>query len=272
LSITEHWNGQNHMKIDIKTFITPEESLQEGMHHLLLAWLIFTGIFIFAVTLAWHENVLLLLYSSDKSYISYAITILYIFVAIHCALRVAYISRQINDSRVVEALVRDNANIQLHMVGDKVHINGNTVLPDCIVTSYIHDLLNKGTNHAKTDDHIVDSNTDLIEVYESKLKRPHEIGWFSADIMIKLGLLGTIIGFIFMLGSVANITDFDVTSMQKILKHMSIGMGTALYTTLAGLVGSMLAASQYHMLDTSVDKLMEATRHLAQVYILPKIN
>ena len=260
------------MKIKMKTLITPNGPLQEGTHHLLLAWLIFTGLFIFAITLAWQEHVLILLYTSDKSYISYAITILYIFVAFHCALRVAYISRQINDSKVVEALVRDSAEIQLHMEGDKVHINGNTVLPDCIVTSYIHDLLNKGTNNSKIDEQVVDSNTDLIEVYESKLKRPHEIGWFTADIMIKLGLLGTIIGFIFMLGSVANITDFDVTSMQKILKHMSIGMGTALYTTLAGLVCSMLAASQYQMLDNSVDKLMEATRHLAQVYILPKIN
>jgi flagellar motor component MotA len=260
------------MKINIKNFISPKDTLKEGTHHLLLAWLIFTGIFVFAVTLAWQENALLLLYTSDKSYISYAVTIMYIFVATHCALRVAYISKQINDSKVVEALVRDSSEIQLHMEGDKVYINGNTVLPDCIVTSYIHDLLNKGTHHANTDEQIVDSNTDLIEVYESKLKRPHEIGWFSADIMIKLGLLGTIIGFIFMLASVANITDFDVTSMQKILKHMSIGMGTALYTTLAGLVCSMLAASQYYMLDNSVDKLMEATRHLAQVYILPKIN
>ncbi len=112
----------------------------------------------------------------------------------------------------------------------------------------------------------------MIEVYEARLKSPHEIGWFSADIMIKLGLLGTIIGFIFMLGSVANITDFDITSMQKILKHMSTGMGTALYTTMAGLVCSMLATVQYHMLDTSIDDLIQTTKHLAQVYILPKIN
>ena len=90
--------------------------------------------------------------------------------------------------------------------------------------------------------------------------------------MIKLGLLGTIIGFIFMLGSVANITDFDVTTMQKILKHMSIGMGTALYTTLAGLVCSMLATAQYHLLDSSVDKLIQTTKHLAQVYIIPKMK
>jgi len=75
-----------------------------------------------------------------------------------------------------------------------------------------------------------------------------------------------------MLGSVANITDFDVTTMQKVLKHMSSGMGTALYTTLAGLVCSMLAAAQYHMLDRSVDELIDTTKHLTQVYVLPHLK
>jgi hypothetical protein len=260
------------MSNKIIALFSKKSLLQESVHHLLLVWMIFTGIFVFAVTIAWHEGVLLLLYTSDKSYISYAITLIYICVAIHCAIRFVYISTQINDSKSVESLMRENANLKLHMEGNKVYINENIILPDCIVTSYIHDLLNKDTNKLKINEQPMESKTELIEVYESKLKGPHEIGWFSADIMIKLGLLGTIIGFIFMLGSVANITDFDVTTMQKILKHMSTGMGTALYTTLTGLVCSMLASTQYHMLDNNVDKLIQTTKHLAQVYIIPKIK
>ena len=75
-----------------------------------------------------------------------------------------------------------------------------------------------------------------------------------------------------MLGSVANIADFDVSGMQKILKHMSNGMGTALYTTLAGLTCSILSATQYHMLDRHADELIELTRHLTQVHVIPKIT
>ncbi len=75
-----------------------------------------------------------------------------------------------------------------------------------------------------------------------------------------------------MLGSVANIADFDVSNMQKILQHMSNGMGTALYTTLAGLVCSILSAMQYHMIDRHVDELIELTRHLTQVHVIPKLN
>jgi biopolymer transport protein ExbB/TolQ len=59
---------------------------------------------------------------------------------------------------------------------------------------------------------------------------------------------------------------------QKILKHMSDGMGTALYTTLVGLVCSVLSAMQYHMIDRHADELIELTRHMTQVHVIPKIN
>ena len=90
--------------------------------------------------------------------------------------------------------------------------------------------------------------------------------------MIKLGLLGTIIGFVLMLGSVSNVTDFDVSTMQSILKNMSSGMGTALYTTFAGLICSILAGIQYHLLDQGADEVIDAAKHLTNIYVLPKLR
>ena len=90
--------------------------------------------------------------------------------------------------------------------------------------------------------------------------------------MVKLGLLGTIIGFVLMLGTVSNITDFDLSTVQKILSHMSAGMGTALYTTYAGLVCSILAGVQYHMLDRGADDVIEVAKHLSSVYVVPNLN
>jgi hypothetical protein len=245
--------------------------LSKSQHHLLLIWLIFTGVILFTLTVAWQENILAILYTSDRSKISWAISLLYILVTLHCAKRIYFISTQIFDAEIVEKQIKNNLTLKLDMQDESIHINGDTVLPNCIMTDYIHDLLHKTKTEKQNSENSV-SNTDLIEVYESKLKGPHDIGWFIADAMIKMGLLGTIIGFILMLGSIANITDFDVTTMQKVLKHMSSGMGTALYTTLAGLVCSMLAAAQYHMLDSSVDELIDTTKHLTQVYILPRLK
>ncbi len=253
------------------TFVKNNKTIAAGPYHLLLIWLIIMGLFVMITFITWYENLLILVYTTDKSYLCYVITLLFVIVLIHCARRIYYLSTQLMNSKNVEVLIRSNPDLTLHMVGEQVHLNGDKVLPDCVVTDFIHDLLKKGKNkNAETDEsHPI---TELIEVYQSKLKGPHEFGWYSADLMLKLGLLGTIIGFILMLGSVANITDFDVTTMQSILRNMGNGMGTALYTTLAGLIFSILTTSQYHMLDRTVDELIEITKHLTQVYILPKLN
>ena len=46
--------------------------------------------------------------------------------------------------------------------------------------------------------------------------------------MLKLGLIGTVIGFIIMLSSLSDITTFDVTLLQGVLTTMGSGMGVAL--------------------------------------------
>jgi flagellar motor component MotA len=245
--------------------------MEKHEHHLFLVWLVFTGIVFFLLVLAWHQDIFYLLFSTDRSKISVAISLLYCCVTIHCAMRVFHISSQINDSRIVELMIVRERSLKLVISENKVKINNEEFLPDCLVTDYIHDLVNK-TNAEKDNPEIRSAGSDHIEYYESKLKSPHDIGWFTADIMIKMGLLGTIVGFILMLDSVSNITDFDVTTMQKVLSYMSSGMGTALYTTLAGLVCSMLAATQYLMLDRSADDLIDSIRHLTRVYVLPRLN
>jgi uncharacterized membrane protein (DUF485 family) len=248
------------------------KEITKGQHHLLLSWLVFTGAVIFALLVAWNEGVLTLLYMGDKSRISWAITLLFIIVTFHVMRRVWVISSQINAARDVSEFIRKQDKLVIRVIGDNVDINGKSSLPPSYATQFIHDLVTRYNNHAVSSEDSVQGNSDLIEVYESRLKGPHEIGWFIADIMIKLGLMGTIIGFVLMLGSVVNIADFDVTTMQKILRNMSSGMGTALYTTMAGLVCSMLSTIQYHMLERNIDEMIENLKHLAQVYILPRLH
>jgi flagellar motor component MotA len=111
----------------------------------------------------------------------------------------------------------------------------------------------------------------LAEIYSDKLKSSHDYGWFFVDAMIKLGLLGTIVGFILMLGSVADTSNLDLNAMQKVMQQMSSGMGTALYTTLTGITGSLLLAMQYQLLDRGADDLMHSAVHAAEVNILPNL-
>lgn len=243
---------------------------EQPEHSLLLRWLILTGLIAFSIIVAWQEDVITLLFTVDKSRICWAVALAYLLVTIHCANRVYTLSCQTNLSRQVDNIIKNEESLSLTIDDEKVLINNDTILPDCFMTEFIRDLYFRNKNMAGTEEQ--GTSTDLIDVYESRLKGPQEIGWFVSDMMLKLGLLGTIIGFIFMLGSVSNIADFDITTMQKILRNMSTGMGTALYTTLAGLICSILSATQYHMLDRHADELIELIRHLTQVHVIPKIN
>lgn len=243
---------------------------EQPEHSLLLKWLILTGLIAFSVIITWNEGVFSMLFSIDKSRISLIIALVYFLITLHCARLTYQISSQMNLSKKVDSLIRKKDKLEIKVDDNDVYINSSEKLPDCFMTDYIGDIYLTNKISSKSEDS--NATSDLINVYESRLKGPQEIGWFVSDMMLKLGLLGTIIGFIFMLGSVANIADFDVSNMQKILQHMSTGMGTALYTTLAGLICSVLSAMQYHMIDKHVDELIELTRHLTQVHVIPKLN
>lgn len=69
--------------------------------------------------------------------------------------------------------------------------------------------------------------------------------WFITELLVALGMIGTVIGFIVMLGSsFADINIQNAQSVKDALTDMALGMSTALYTTLTGLVTSQLLKVQ----------------------------
>ena len=254
----------------ISNMINGDKKVERGEHHLLLTWLIFTGLLFFAVFVSWEEGLLSQLYETDKSHISLALTLIYLLVTAHCAIRIRELSYESNQVENISDYIHNNPDVNLTIQDSSPQLSGYGYIPDSIMKKYMRDLIYQHRGEDRGDD--ANASKDLIEVYAAKLKGPQEIGWFATDIMLKLGLLGTIIGFIMMLGSVANVKDFDVSTMQKILQLMSSGMGTALYTTMAGLTTSMLAAAQYYMLDRSADRMLERMQHVSEVCIKPSLK
>lgn len=253
----------------MQTNVQSPGSVTRGEHHLLLIWLAFTGLVIFALFLAWQEGLLAALYQADRSKISLAITLIYVLVTIHCAYRVNQLSSEANHVDAISRVIHGHPETVLKTDSSGTTLFGYGRLPACLMNDFVRDLMHQHKSPQAAEE--AGASRDLIEVYAARLKGPQEIGWFAAEIMLKLGLLGTIIGFIMMLGSVSNVTDFDVTTMQKILQLMSAGMSTALYTTLAGLVCSMLAGVQYYMLDRRTDEMLEAMQHVAEVRLKPAL-
>ncbi len=102
----------------------------------------------------------------------------------------------------------------------------------------------------------------LLEVLDNRLRSGYAFGFIVADMMLKLGLLGTVIGFIFMLGSLNDLNSIDITVMQSLLAEMSSGMKVALYTTLVGMLSGILLNLKFNLLDWSVDHLLNDIREI----------
>lgn len=66
--------------------------------------------------------------------------------------------------------------------------------------------------------------------------------WFIANAMLSLGMIGTLIGFLMLLQSMA-LAGVN-PDLQKILGLMTVGFSTAGLTTITGLVASMLLKLQ----------------------------
>lgn len=77
------------------------------------------------------------------------------------------------------------------------------------------------------------------------------VGWFLAESMLVLGMIGTVAGFIIMLGnSFAELDVSDTETVKTVLSSMALGMSTALYTTLVGLCCNLALKVQLVNLET----------------------
>ena len=80
-------------------------------------------------------------------------------------------------------------------------------------------------------------------------------GWFIAESCLVLGLIGTVTGFILMLGTAFTELDVtNITSVQDALIKMSLGMSTALYTTLVGLISSLVIKIQLVTIERQIER------------------
>ena len=93
----------------------------------------------------------------------------------------------------------------------------------------------------------------LHEEFKLKLYEFVDNGFFISDLLLKLGIIGTVIGFIIMLSSLSAIDEMNLSKMNNLLLSMSAGMKVALYTTLTGLIGSILLSIQYNFFESKIN-------------------
>ena len=194
-------------------------------NYLLLKASLVLSLIIFSFYLLFQLDLIELIINSDRSKISLIILVIYLLATLHWFYIAITLDKEISSIDKPEK--------------------------DTLIGRYLH----------KRND--LEKTPSLYNLLEDELSNRHSIGYLIVDILLKLGLTGTVIGFILMLLPIGEIKDFDPQILQKLLSTMSGGMAVALYTTLTGLVTSMLLKFQYFLLDSS---LSQSLNHLNSEY------
>jgi MotA/TolQ/ExbB proton channel family len=227
----------------------------------LLLWMIFTGLSIFAAVLLWRYGFIRLMVASDRTYISSLIAVLYIVTCFHCFWRTRAIAREAEMARRCRAILSSPE-------AAKALDAGARALPGGLVTDHIRSLVTKAATQGEGR---IDQ-TLLLRSLADRLRGSNGFGAFVSDTLMKLGLLGTIIGFIIMLAPIAGLDAADKVAMKSSMGLMSDGMAVAMYTTLAGLVGSILVRIQYYMLDAATQRVFSDTVTLTETRVTPVLE
>lgn len=198
-------------------------------------WLLVVSVSVFLFYVAWDQNFVRNVIQLDKSYMASLIGLLAVFATCHVAYHVYRRSSSIK-------------NIQKILDEPTIDLNFAT---DPLIRSFINDLV---PSQAQGDTSQSETSSDsVVEIHADTLRAPIDLGWFLVDLAIRLGLLGTIIGFILIFTSLSNISLDGAEGLGALLVAMSGGMGTALLTTLSGLIGASFLSVQYLILGRQAE-------------------
>jgi MotA/TolQ/ExbB proton channel family len=235
----------------------------DSEHLLLLKGLLLWAVIGVAFLAAWRYGLLQRVWHDDSTGLSVAITLVFLAIATRGSWHVLKLSRALNHVADLRAAIMEAPLAELD------RSDRSRALPTGCVSEYIQALHTK----AKIGGHRSMIHQGLLlDAFEADLRSGHELGWFVADLLLSLGLLGTVIGFILMLGPISDLDTSDQGAMRTALAAMSGGMAVALYTTLTGLIGGMLLKIQGFLLDGAVQEVVRRTTQLTEIYVLPGIE
>lgn len=203
---------------------------------LMLHWLWFFGLLLIGLVMLWDNGILQFMFATDSTYLCPLMVVIFLLTCLHGGYRSVFLSQQTHAlSAWEQGQQQDNGTV---------------------MQRYLRELQAIANPQEKQ---------LTAELFSSQLRGQHEVGWFITGALIKLGMLGTVIGFVMMLSSMTDLSSLDIAQVQALMQQMTQGMKIALNTTIIGLVGSIFLGLQYLMLDRAADQLVLEAVQVSQI-------
>ncbi len=238
-------------------------------HQLFLKWLILAVLVVFGASAAAYFDLIQIIIANDISMISAGIMAVFVVMFVYLGILTSRVSKQINLAQQVEQIIEKHEYQKLEFIAKdgKVYVC-DEVLPDCILTSHIRNLIRKA-RIARTGEI---NQRILLEEFSANLHDKNSIGWMVSQKMINLGLLGTAIGFAVALSALFGITSFDFSAMKTILSNVAVGMSIALYTTITALATSIPLEIKTYFIERGNNHLVSLATKVTEVYVIPVLE
>lgn len=237
--------------------------LRDQSHDGLFKWILLMSLISFAAMILWDYGFVGYMFDNDPSRISALITGVFAVFSLYCVYAIFDSSRELRSLEVISAELEQGARITRGP--EQVEVGILALSVDRPLGAFLHDAILK---IGMSDDSRLDV---LLQSFAAQMRKSGRLGIFVSDVLYKMGMLGTVIGFIAMLVSLRDLGEFDVETMRVALQQMTGGMAIALLTTITGLVCGVLLRLQFNILDTLSQRIVHRTVRISELFLSPQV-
>jgi len=243
------------------TMSTLTDSLRDRSYNKLVYWILLAGLVSLALVMLYDYGFLGYMYRVDSSRLSIVITALFLGFSAYCLVIIVQFSKEL--SVATEASHRLARGEGAQHEGETLWVGDYRMPDNRLVTEHLLDLMLKRERHATAQPGV------LLDSFISQFRSRTRFGAYASDVLYKLGMLGTVVGFILMLGTMDAMSDFTTESLRASLQSMTGGMATALLTTIAGLVCGLVLRLQFNLAEAVAADVVKKTVRIGDIYLAP---
>lgn len=226
---------------------------RDGAYDAVLKWVLLVALIVMGAVVSYDYGLLTYLFEADRSKITVLITVLYVAFSAHCLWILVELAREYRRALQIKAMLATATAVPPLPRGGG------------LIDSYMADVIRSREHPGE-----VEGNAHLLMMsLGASFRRRTKIGSYGTDLLYKLGMLGTMVGFVMMLNSMGDLSNFDVDTLRGALQKMIAGMAVSLLTTIAGLIGGILLRLEYNIADALVTDISQTAVSFTEVSLLP---
>ena len=240
------------------------DSNRDGAYEPVMRWVLLAALMCLSAVILWDYGLLQYLFSADTSRISFVIATLFLGFAAHSLWILLWMAREYRQALVASEVLGQSSGALTVEAGQILVLTGK-LAPQGIVSDYFR---TAATSLTEPDG----DRQLLLQSVAATLRRRTKVGVYGADLLYKLGMLGTMVGFVIMLNSMGDLTSFEVEALRSALQKMISGMAVSLLTTIAGLVGGILLRPLYNLTEGLSTDIIQTMVKLTETELVPRMK